>query len=382
MKFKKKIVLIKSGRLEDSIRLPKVIDAIKNEDSNIIVISWDQSCNHHGPVHPRDTEEISLKLRSLKGIRGIILFPIWWMFIFFHLNRIDPDIIHAFDIDSIPPAILAGRLRRKPVVYEMIDICEYELVLPQKILGVIVMLDKLFMKLANAVVVVDEMQAFGLGGVPNHRTITIYDSPPFRLLNNSESNQRKDQKFTIFYVGMFYRSKRIHLDEVVEAIKRLDNVKLIIAGYGDMIDSVQEWSTTMPDKVEFIGRISYADVFKVGKKVDLMLILRDPAILANKYTCGSTFLSAMMLGVPVLATKGTSTADKVHEDNSGLVVDSRNVEDIKNAIMMLVDNPDLLRNLGVNAKKAYDMRYNWSLMERRLLDLYRELGILPTLSSY
>ena len=144
-----------------------------------------------------------------------------------------------------------------------------------------------------------------------------------------------------------------------------------------MIDSVQEWSATMPDKVEFIGRISYADVFKVGKKVDLMLVLRDPAILANKYTCGSTFLSAMMLGVPVLATKGTSTADKVHEDNSGLIVDSRNAEDIRNAIMTLVDDPDLLRNLGANAKKAYDMRYNWSLMERRLTDLYRELGILP-----
>lgn len=382
MKFKRKIALIKSGCLEDSIRLPKVIDAIKNKDCNIAVISWDQSCSPNGPVPLRDIEEISLKLKSLNGIKRIILFPFWWMFIFFHLNRIDPDIIHAFDIDSIPPAILAGRLRRKPVVYEMIDICEYELVLPQKILGAIVRLDKLFMKLANAVVVVDEMQAFGLGGVPNHRTITIYDSPPSRLLNNSESNKRKDRKFTIFYVGMFFRSKRIHLDKVVEAIKMLDNVKLIIAGYGDMIDSVQEWSATMPDRVEFIGRISYADVFKVGKKVDLMLVLRDPAILANKYTCGSTFLSAMMLGVPVLATKGTSTADKVHEDNSGLIVDSRNAEDIRNAIMTLVDNPDLLQNLGANAKKAYDMRYNWSLMERRLSDLYRELGILPPQNSY
>ncbi len=338
-----------------------------------MLFSWDQLCEGIKPKSLINEEVTTLRLKTPSGIRMILYLPFWWMFVTYHLIRSDFDIIHAFDIDSILPAIFVGKIRRKPVIYEMIDICEYELVLPKEIMDLVVKVDKIFMSTANAVIVVDEMQAVGLGGVPNPRTLTLYDSPPTELLTDIGLRDKKDKKFTLFYVGMFYKSKRLHLGKVVDAIKDLDDIKLIIAGYGDMIEVVQEWAFKMPNKVEFIGRISYADVFKVGKNVDLMFVLRDPIVLANKYTCGSTFLSAMMLGVPVLANKGTSTAVKVLKDNCGLVVDSRNAQDIQKAIMTLQNNPDLQRDLRINARRAYCEKYSWDLMEKRLLALYREL---------
>ena len=68
-----------------------------------------------------------------------------------------------------------------------------------------------------------------------------------------------------------------------------------------------------------------------------------------------------------------STAIKVLEENCGLVVDANNVEEIKEAILKLRDNPKLCAELGANARRAYEERYSWEIMEQRLLALYREL---------
>ena len=80
-----------------------------------------------------------------------------------------------------------------------------------------------------------------------------------------------------------------------------------------------------------------------------------------------------MCGKPYIVAEGTSTADKVLRENCGLVVDANNTEEIRSAIINLKNNPELCRQLGVNARKAYEQRYSWQIMEQRLVNLYQEL---------
>ena len=368
---KKRVVLIKISC--GGIRLPKEIGALKKEGYTITLLCRDEHRNCSKPKKSEEYEEIRLKLKAPRGIKLLLFLPIWWSFVFVCLMILKWDIVHAIDIHSIPPAIIAGKLKRKTVIYEILDIGEYELVLPDSIRTICVKIDKLFMGFANAVIVADEMQIVGVGGIPNPKVITIYDSPPITLLRENDIFYRRGENFTLFYAGMCYESKRLNLDKVLESIKNLENVKLVIAGYGDLVDEIKKWAYRMPNKVEFIGKISYAEVFERGAKADLFFILRDPVILANKYTCGSTLLNAMMCGKPTLANKGTSTADKVYEENCGLVVDANNIEEIKEAIIKLRDNPELCEELGANARKAYEQKYSWEIMEERLLALYQEL---------
>jgi glycosyltransferase involved in cell wall biosynthesis len=77
----------------------------------------------------------------------------------------------------------------------------------------------------------------------------------------------------------------------------------------------------------------------------------------------------MMCGRPILVNKGTSTAKKVLEENCGLVVDANNIEEIREAIIKLRDNPELCRELGANGRRAYEERYSWEIMEQRLIAL-------------
>ena len=62
------------------------------------------------------------------------------------------------------------------------------------------------------------------------------------------------------------------------------------------------------------------------------------------------------------------------EANCGLVVDANNIEEVKEAIIKLRDDPELCEELGANARKAYERRYSWAIMEQRLITLYQELN--------
>lgn len=122
-----------------------------------------------------------------------------------------------------------------------------------------------------------------------------------------------------------------------------------------------------------MGSIGHEEVLRITAEADLLSVFRSHRVLASKYICGSKLLEAMMCGRPILVNKGTSTANKVLEENCGLVVDVNNIEEIKEAIIKLRDDPELCEELGANGRKAYEEQYGWEIMEQRLLTLYREL---------
>ncbi len=81
----------------------------------------------------------------------------------------------------------------------------------------------------------------------------------------------------------------------------------------------------------------------------------------------------MMANKPILVSKGTTMADIVERENCGLIVDCNSVDEIKKAIVRLKDSPELCRQLGANGRRAYEQKYNWEIMEQRLLSLYQEI---------
>lgn len=374
---KKKVVFVMLNPIEQDIRLTKEIKSLKQKDYTFTLLCWDRECKTNKLERPKDYEEKRLKLKAPAGnIKALTFFPIWWCFIFIHLLISKWDIVHAVNFNCIIPALIAGKLKRKPVIYEILDVYEDMTILPGIIRSICLYIDKLFMLFVNAIIIVDELQIEEIGGIPNSKIILIYDSPPDDFTKKDFTiffNEYKSDIFTLFNAGNLYKIKRLNLDKIFKAIEQIDNVKLIIAGYGDLVQEIKEAMQRLPGKVEFIGKISYEEVIKRGMEADLFFILRDTTVLANKYTCGSTLFNAMICGKPILANKGSSTAIKVHNENCGLVVNANNIEEIKEAIIRLRDNPGLCKELGANARRAYEERYSWEVMEQRFLALYREL---------
>ncbi|MFC2048354.1 glycosyltransferase family 4 protein [Chloroflexota bacterium] len=354
--------------------MPKEIKALSHAGAEVTLICWDRERQASPPHQQKDNfREIRVRVKAPWGVKILPFLPIWWCFSLFHLMLTKWDVVHALNFDSIIPAVIAGKLKRKPVIYEILEV--YEGRLPKTVRNICIRLDKLFMRLSDSIIVADEAQNEGIGGIPNRNIVPIYDSPPdtFSKKEGGYPSNQPMGDFTLFYAGVLYGNRRLNLDKVIEAIREIEGAKLVIAGYGDLAGEIKELSRQMPGKVEFIGGISYEEVISRGAKADLFFVLRDSTTPANRYTCGSNLFNAMVCGKPMLANSGSSTAVKVLEGNCGLVVDANNIAEIREAIVKLKENPELREELGANARKAYEQKYSWEIMERRLISLYQEL---------
>lgn len=374
---KKKVILIKSNVIDRDVRLPKVIKALKGSGYEVTFLSWDRKYKASPSEPGGGTEdyyrEIRLRLKAPLGSKSFLFLPIWWSFIFFWLMVTRWDIAQATNLDSIIPTAIAGKLKGRPVIYEILDTYEDIRVLPGAVRNALVKVDKLFIRLASAVILADETQIEELGGIPNARIVTIYDSPP-DILSQMGVSHRENDAFTLYYGGWLYKKRRLNLDKVFIAVRDIDGVKVVIAGEGDYVNEIKEWARKMPDKIQYVGEISHKEALRRKAEADLLFQLRDSRVPVNRFICGCTLLEAMMVGRPILANRGTSTASKVSEEKCGLIVDAGNTEEIKEAIAKLKENRELCEKLGANSRKAYEQRYGWDIMEQRLVALYREMA--------
>lgn len=371
---KKHIIVIRANTLDRETRATKIIKSLVENNYNVTFLGWDrgiQTSRSEKNETGENFNEISFNFQAPWGIKSILFLPMWWIFIFFKLMLNKWDLVHAIQITTSPPAIIAGKLKKKPVVYDMLDTYEDSIIMPRELRNFFVMVDKVFMKLSSAIVLADEEQIEELGGIPNSNIVVVYDSPDTK--HNILFKQKTVDNFTIFYAGLLYSGKKLNLDKMIEAVKKMEGVKLIIAGHGDLVWEIQKIAKLHPNKIEYIGEIPHAEVLQRSADADLLFVLRDPVLPVNKYICGSKILEAMMCGTPIMVSEGTSTAKKVKHEDIGIVVDPKNIDEIKNALRILITNPSLNTRYSKNALNAYNVKYKWELVEKRLLNIYTKL---------
>ena len=371
----KRVVLIKTNLLDVDPRLAKEIDTLKRGGYAVTLLCWDRNSKASSRKQKEEEEdynEIQLRFKAPFGVKILPFLPIWWFFVFFQLMIRRCDIVHAINFDSIIPAGIAAKMRRKTIIYEMFDTYEDGVVLPRIIRNIFVYIDKIFMRAARVVIIVDESRIKEFNGIPNANIIVIYNSPPGSLRKFNAPSQ-EDNAFIIFFAGVLYRSRRMNLDKVFQAIKDINGVRVIVAGYGDCPKAIKKWANKSAGKVKFIGKISYTEVLERTMAANLLIALYAPTILNTLYTSANKLFEAMMCHKPILVSKGTRTADIVEKEGCGLVVDCNSVDEIRKAILRLKEDPDLCRQLGANGRRAYEERYNWEIMEKRLLALYQGL---------
>lgn len=109
-------------------------------------------------------------------------------------------------------------------------------------------------------------------------------------------------------------------------------------------------------------------------KEDVLFATYDPIYPTNRYASPNKLFEAMMCHKPIIVNDGTSMADIVRRENCGIVVPYGDVNELKNAILKLKNNPQLYGRLGVNGRNAYDTKYSWKIMEQRLLDVYKHIN--------
>ncbi len=134
---------------------------------------------------------------------------------------------------------------------------------------------------------------------------------------------------------------------------------------------------TLMERISEIPNIRYLGLVEQDKFIDLetscdvMIALYDLNIQPiYNYGMANKILEAMMCSLPVITN---IVPEFIHDTGCGIVVEYSNVEQIKQAIIALRDNPKLRKEFGDNGRKAYIEKYNWTNMEKKLYKIYEEL---------
>lgn len=178
----------------------------------------------------------------------------------------------------------------------------------------------------------------------------------------------------IFYAGLIHKSRG--LEYMIKAVEDIDNVRLLIAGIGPDADMFENQYPDIKKKIQYIGFIPYEEVMVKTMDADILFAFYDPKIPGNRYASPNKLFEVMMYGKPIIVNDETSMANIVRKENCGLVVPYGDVSAIKEAIIKLKNDSSLYQKLGSNGRKAYEDKYNWLIMERRLLDAYNDINDL------
>jgi glycosyltransferase involved in cell wall biosynthesis len=88
-------------------------------------------------------------------------------------------------------------------------------------------------------------------------------------------------------------------------------------------------------------------------------------------------LEAMAHGLPIVATRVGGIPDTIVDGVEGILVESKNAQELAAAIQQLLDDPDRGRMLGNNARKRVIQEYSIQAVCQRYIEIYRMGWQLP-----
>jgi glycosyltransferase involved in cell wall biosynthesis len=187
------------------------------------------------------------------------------------------------------------------------------------------------------------------------------------FIDNEKSKSKDgDHNFKLVYTGGIRRDRA--LEKVGEAIREFNGISFAIAG--PIIDKEVFHKVQQLLNVKYQGLLPPIKALSLEASSDVLVALYNPQILWNNLTLSNKLFEAMMCGIPII----TNVAHEiVNETGCGIIVEYDNVEQIKEAIITLRDNPELRKRLGTNGRNAFLEKYNWDIMEQRLYLIYEDL---------
>lgn len=163
-----------------------------------------------------------------------------------------------------------------------------------------------------------------------------------------------------------YYNIDVIIDAAVEVQKLRPEVHVVFAGYeGDPAPfEARAAQAGLTRHVHFVGRIPHEDFGAYLVASDVFVSV--PSVDATAVS----LLEAMACGSAVVVSSLPSSTEWIRDDESGLVVPPRDTAALTQALLRLIDEPDLRRRLGREARRVAETYADFDTNMRRVAALF------------
>jgi len=319
----------------------------------------------------------SIRFRML-FTRGPLFYLFYNLRLFmFLLLSAKPILILANDLDTLPAASLAARLRRVPLLF---DSHEYftevpELIGRKRVKRIWERIESYFLPRVKYASTVSGSIARAYKEKYGITFEVIRNLPHKRERVQSQSwKERFPGQKILLYQGAVNKGRGIEL--MVESMACLENVHLVLAGSGDIEKAVQELIRMrgLQQRITMTGRLKPEELFILTCQADLGLSLEEDLGLNYRFALPNKVFDYVMAGVPVLCSGLPEMAAVVDEYGIGEVLQDRSPEKLAAQIRDMLDKEEK-RKVWQEKLHAAAGKLNWETEEEKLKTLFR--SILP-----
>jgi len=184
------------------------------------------------------------------------------------------------------------------------------------------------------------------------------------------------------YTGLICRPRGF--DRLLMALTlvkpKYPRIKLIVRGEFDPRDNIEQWVKNyikqhqLEENVQFVEHFdSYEKIFELLETCLCGVILLQPK-RGNDWTNQPNKLFEFMnAGLAVIASNFPEIARIVNETKCGWLIDPTRPEEIAWALEQVLADPKGAILRGIAGRKYVETKYNWSIAEKTLTYIYRQL---------
>lgn len=125
----------------------------------------------------------------------------------------------------------------------------------------------------------------------------------------------------------------------------------------------------LQDYVTLWGSQARTEVIKLLQRADLMVLPSICLASGKQEGIPVALMEALAIGLPVIATDISGISELVEHGKSGLLVPERDAVALADAIIHLIQNPDLSSELGENGRRKILVDFNLEKNSKRLHEL-------------
>ena len=290
------------------------------------------------------------------------------------VKRLDIDIVHAHEVKSDVITYLASKIRRVPIMTTL-----HGWIANNAKQRLLMAIDRQIIPRFDCVIVVSEQirEALRAQGVP---------ADNMRLLHNAiviEKYRRTGERgFLARLVGRPLQGPVIAsigrispekghadlIDALAIAASRGHRVSAVLAGDGPDRSRIEEKIRTLglSDWVHLPGYVNQPE--RILEESDLVVLPSHTEGLPN------AALEAMVMGVPLLATRVGGTPEVVTDGETGRLVNPHSPDALACGIIDFLTNPAPWKRMAAGAREAVERQFNFRTRTRELETIYAELA--------
>jgi glycosyltransferase involved in cell wall biosynthesis len=377
-----RVLMLLSNPYRPDYRVEREAKALKEEGNEITILAWDREGSHETreTINGVSVLRVGPKARYNVPLDLLAKLPMFWLRGFLRTLRLDVDVVHAHDLDTLILGVFVSSIRSVKLVYDAHELywAMIENSVPGWLKRLIERVERRLVKKADVVMTVTPqlaqlLESYGARDVEIVMNCEEIRKPDEKRVEGIRKELLKGGKSVVLYAGMLEPSR--NLETLISLFGKLDNdeVRLAVGGTGSLVSELTELARKTRN-VDYIGWIASRDMFDYVSASDLMVLIHDPRNANIRIGISARLFNAMAAGKPVIVSEGTGNADITIEEDIGVVVPFDDAERISEAILSLLKDEKRMNEVSENGKRAARERYNWERMKRRLIRTYRIVG--------